>query len=59
MKVTGTTIRIRAEDKAKLDELCQITRRGIVHMIGLLIDREYTAQTAQPTARRTKLRKAG
>ena len=39
-KGPSTTIRIRSQDKAKLEALCRATRRNIVEMIGLLIAQE-------------------
>jgi len=41
MNKTSTTVRIRFDDKAKLDELCRTTKRGISHMLSLLIEREH------------------
>jgi len=54
MKNVGTTVRIRTEDKTKLDELCRITSRGIVHMLSYLIEREHEAQTQNQQKPRRK-----
>ena len=55
-KRPSTTVRIRLEDKEKLDELCRDTKRGIVDMIALLVQDAHAAHRKAP--RRTR-RKAG
>jgi len=54
MQNVGTTVRIRTKDKAKLDDLCRLTSRGIVHMLAYLIEREHEAQTQNQQKPRRK-----
>jgi hypothetical protein len=37
----STTVRVRRDDKDKLDELCRETNRGVVDMVAHLIKKEY------------------
>jgi len=43
MQSKSTTVRIRATDKRRLDDLCRLSHRGITDMLAYLIDKEQQA----------------
>ena len=50
-----TTIRIRLADKRKLDRLCRTTKRGIIDMVSVLLDKERAATQPNGSARSRKV----